>query len=95
MKINDFVVLTEKARKQFYETEAHLHMYDSPKIGDWDNQSLVSFTNSWVGFESGERAGLITRVNEEHNNAHVRFFGPLGWEVGCYEIKHLSVVGSV
>lgn len=94
LKVGDFVRLTDKARKDFYQTDKNLEMFDRPSLENWDNQSFVSFVSMWLGFESGDQAGGI--VNIINDTTWVRYFNPifLDWRTGYYRDVDLIKVGS-
>lgn len=94
LKVGDFVRLTDKARKDFYQTDKYLETFDFPNFGEWRDHSFIKFVSDWLGFDSGDQAGGIVHITTE--SVWVKFFSPiyLNWQIRYYNVNDLIKVGS-
>lgn len=82
-KVGDFVVLTDKARTKYYMNE------DRPLdfvvgYSNWDNfdsEAFVEFVSQWLGFESGDRVGIVSGTGVDINIIKVNFINYLTNEI--------------
>ena len=90
MEIDDLVVLTGKARKQFYETQKLIECFEFQ--GQMRNKDFKAFVNEYVGFISAETGlGCIMDISTVagETTAKVEFNGPLGWDFHYFDVKDL------
>lgn len=80
-KVNDFVRLSKQSIKEFYGTDNLVDMYTVG--GEMLSENFIRFVKLQLGFENGNRAGIVIAFND--NNVKVKFFVPeLGEWVSCY-----------
>lgn len=90
LKVNDFVRLTKQAVKDFYGTGSLIDCYTVG--GEMQADGFVKFVSQQLGFDNGNRAGVVTAVNE--HNVKVKYFVPeLGeWDSHYYGFSDLELV---
>jgi hypothetical protein len=93
MKVNDLVVLKQKARKDFYETNKLIECYQVQ--GEIRSRDFSAFVNEYVGFISAETGlGVVADLKTYHGETTVKveFQGPLGRDFHYFDIKELKVL---
>ena len=93
MKIDDLVVLTSKARKDFYETSKLIECFEFQ--GSMRTVDFLTFVNEYVGFISVETGvGVVSRIVTcgGTTTVKVEFQGPLGHDWHFFDIKDLEVL---
>ena len=91
-KKNDFVRLSKEAVKNFYGTDKLIDMYTTGAEMEISSESFLSFISHQLGFENGNRVGMVASVSK--NSVRVQYFVPeLGsWNSHYYAFSDLELV---
>jgi hypothetical protein len=90
-KSGDIVYLKQEAIKYFYGTEECIRAFERPYVG-FGSREFVEFVHYQIGFESGEKEGIV--IGKGYSDAvRVYFFSPiLGWTSAYYDPEDLKLV---
>lgn len=89
-KLGDIVKLNDRAKKEFYETNAFLEMFDRPSVGDFDEEGFVYFVGEQISFNASHRGAIVIRILE--HNVRVRYYNILtqDYHEEYFDKKHLN-----
>jgi hypothetical protein len=76
MKLNDLVVLSEKAIKRFYGRAARIEDFTVDRNPEnLTSEQFIEFVDSYLGFENGKTIGVIGSI--QNDIAKVIFYCPV------------------